>query len=51
MGGCLRKALQISLDEYYFCFIQACENMVFMSYTILFLALRDAGLHGSVPPM
>ena len=47
----LRKALQITLDEYYFGLFQACENMMFLAYTILFLTLGDVGLHGWVPPM
>ena len=46
LGDCLRKVLQITLDEYYSGLIQACENMMFLTYTILFLALGDVGLHG-----
>ena len=42
----LRKALQITLDEYYFDLFQDCVNMMFMAYSILFLALGEVGLHG-----
>ena len=46
MVDTLIKALQITLDEYYFVLFQACVNMMFMAYTILFLTLGDVGLHG-----
>ena len=42
----LNKALQISLDEYYFVLFQAFENMMSLAYTLRFLALGDVGLHG-----
>ena len=50
MVDTLSKVLHITLDEYFFVLFQACENMIFMGYTILFLTLLDVGLYGWVQP-